>query len=415
MPNAKSYRTVIKSVLSDISPTREDKRKLSKIQKEILSKIKVPYAKAVLGGSGAKNTWLKDTHDIDIYIKFSYNKYHKKSPELSDILHKYLKKSFKNLSRIHGSRDYFQTVHEGYTIELVPILEIKSSKDAKNITDFSHLHVKYINKKTKLKPRLNDEIRLAKTFAKANRFYGAESYIKGVSGYVLEILVSRYGSFYKFAKAVSEWRDTTIVGSKRVAKNLNWSKKTSPLILIDPVQPDRNAAAALSESQYKNMIVSCKKFIKKPSESLFEKKEIDIKKLERKGFLTILESQPLEGKRDISGAKALKALEFIIKKSKEFEVIDYVFDFNEDITTFFIVSKKKTLPKTYKHYGPPLEKEDALKNFKKVNKEPIKADKKLKKYYVIKNRTITGLRDHFKELLEMKEVSSRVKNITILN
>jgi tRNA nucleotidyltransferase (CCA-adding enzyme) len=411
----KTHKSVLKNILSDIAPTKKDISRLKKIQKEILSQLKIPHTKAVVGGSGAKNTWLKNTHDIDIYVKFDYKKYSNKSKELSDILNKYLKKPFPKLSRVHGSRDYFQINHEGYTLEIIPILDIKKAEQAKNITDFSVHHVKYINKQTKKSPKLANEIRLAKVFARANKFYGAESYIKGVSGYVLEILVSKYGSFTKFTKNASKWKDKTVIGKIKEAERLNWAKKLSPLIIIDPVQPDRNAAAALSNEQYKNIIKFSKKFTKSPSESFFEQQPININKLKKKGNLTIIEVQPVKGKKDVSGAKALKAFEFIVKHSKNYEIADSLFDYGEILTTYYIVTNKNKISNEYKHYGPPLDNKKALVQFKKTNKLPIKTDRKLKKYYVIKKRENNKIRDHLKDLLQREEVTSRIKNSVLLN
>ncbi|MBT3865794.1 hypothetical protein HOF78_01680 [Candidatus Woesearchaeota archaeon] len=411
----KKHKEVLNNILLDVSPTKKDISRLKEIQKQILSKIKIPNAKAVVGGSGAKNTWLKNTHDIDIYVKFNHSIYSKKSDELSNILHKHLKKSFPRISRVHGSRDYFQINFQGNTIEIVPILAITNAKQAKNITDFSFHHVKYVNAQTKKKPKLANEIRLAKVFAKANKFYGAESYIKGTSGYVLEILVSKYGSFQKFIENASKWKSTTTIGKIKDAEKLNWAKKLSPLIVIDPVQPDRNTAAALSREQYNNIIKSSKRFLKSPSEALFEEQPININKLKKKGKLTIIEVQPVKGKRDVSGAKALKAFEFINKHSNEYEVIDSIFDYNEILTTYYIVTKKNKIPIDYKHYGPPTDNKKALIQFKKSNKSPIKTDRKLKKYYVIKKRKTNDIRNHIKDLLQMEEVTSRVKSIVLLN
>jgi len=411
----KKHREVLDAILKKIIPSKEDIEKQYKIQKEILDKIKVPYAKAMVGGSGAKQTWLKDTHDIDIYVKFSYSKYNKKSEQLSDILSKYLKKSFKKIIRIHGSRDYFQVNYKKHTIEIVPILEIKNKKQAKNITDYSTFHVDYITKQIKKSKNLSNEIRVAKVFAKANRFYGAESHIKGFSGYALELLVSHYGSFLKFITAVSKWKSTTIIGNKKTASELNWAKKVSPLILIDPVQPDRNVAAALSNEQYKNIISTAKAFLKKPSFSFFEKKEVDIISLQRKGHLTIITARPITAKKDVAGAKALKAFEYLVNNTSKFEVVDSFFDYADNSTTFYVVTKKSKLSKEYKHEGPPITNKTAYLAFKKANKGLIKVDKKEKRYYIMKKRKNQDVLDHIKSLLTQEEVTSRIKDITIYN
>jgi tRNA nucleotidyltransferase (CCA-adding enzyme) len=415
MAITKRHKEVIARIIKNTKPTKKEIEKLAKIQKEIIKKIKISGAKVDVGGSGAKETWLSNTHDIDIYVKFNYAKYRNKSKDLSEVLYKNLKKSFKKIQRIHGSRDYFQIIYEGYTVEIVPILEIKKSEQAENITDFSFHHVKYVKDAIKKKPSIKNDIRVAKVFAKANKFYGAESYIGGLSGYVLELLIIHYGSFLKFMNKISEWKKTTVIGNKKKAEVMNWAKKQSPLILIDPVQPERNAAAALYQNQYNKIIFLAKKFIRNPSDSLFEPRDIDLKKLQKKGKLTIVESRSITKKRDIAGAKAKKAFEFLIKHSNNFEVTDSIFDYDENFATFYIVTKKQNIPKEFKHYGPPITNKGALKDFKKVNKKyPIKIDKKEKKAYILKKTKHPDIQSHLKSLLTKEEVTSRIRDIFIL-
>ena len=123
-------------------PTKEEEGEISSAVKSVLSRIKVKDAMPILGGSGAKNTWLPGTHDIDIYVKFNYKKFKDKSELISEFLYKAIKSKFK-LTRLHGSRDYFQTKAGKFTVEIVPILDIKKADEAKNITDISQLHVDY--------------------------------------------------------------------------------------------------------------------------------------------------------------------------------------------------------------------------------------------------------------------------------
>src|SRR3989344_5465726 len=263
-------------------PSKKEEIEIKDVVSKVLSKIKVKDAKPILGGSGAKNTWLLGTHDIDIYVKFNYSKYKDKSELLSELLYKSIKTKFK-LTRLHGSRDYFQTKIGKFTVEIVPILDIKDSSEAKNITDVSQLHVNYVQKYKKLA----NEIRLAKLFCKASEVYGAESYIQGFSGYVVELLVINYKSFKNLVKAASSWKPKTIIGSNKDADNLNYSKTISPLILIDPVQHDRNAAAAISDEKYNQFIKACKNYLKKPSESLFIQKVFDLSAIKKKYNLVL--------------------------------------------------------------------------------------------------------------------------------
>jgi len=109
---------MIQEVLKEIKPDGKQEKQVRNIINEVLSKIKIKDAKAILGGSGAKGTWLKNAYDIDIYVKFNSKKYIDK--DISKILGKTLKKKFR-AEKLHGSRDYFQVKKQGFTIEIVSI------------------------------------------------------------------------------------------------------------------------------------------------------------------------------------------------------------------------------------------------------------------------------------------------------
>ncbi len=191
----------LKEVLNEITPSKEEEKEIKNTVNSMLNRINkgLKGAKAELGGSGAKGTWLKQ-FDVDFFVKFNYQKYKSKSDKLSDILEKHLKKKFKKIIRLHGSRDYFQIKEKGYTFEIVPILNINKAEEAINITDVSPLHAKWVLKHKKYL----DDIRLAKKFCKAAKVYGAESYIQGFSGYICEILAVYYKGFLPLVREAFE-------------------------------------------------------------------------------------------------------------------------------------------------------------------------------------------------------------------
>ncbi|MDP6641790.1 MAG: CCA tRNA nucleotidyltransferase [Candidatus Nanoarchaeia archaeon] len=352
---------LLDEVLKKIKPSKEEISKVNIILDNIVNKIKISKAKVELGGSGAKDTWLSNTNDIDVYVKFDFKNYNNK--DISSILEKSLKNNFK-IIRLHGSRDYFQLKQKGFTIEVIPILNIKKVSEAKNITDISPFHVKFVKKHKK-----GDQIRLVKSFCKAQDCYGAESYIRGFSGYVLEILTVKYGNFNSFIKNVSKWKDKQYIGNKDLIKKLNKSKKESPLILIDPVDPNRNAASALNIENYNKLIKASKSYIKKPSIKHFEKKEFSLDLLKNKyknKKLVILEVDPLKGKKDVVGAKLLKTLNYIAMKlkSNDFKLSKYDWAWNEKAIFYYILDKK-SLSKNKEHKGPPIKNIVAIENFRK--------------------------------------------------
>ena len=135
-----------KNILNKIKPNKQEEKQVSDRINSFIKKLNknLKNAKAVLGGSGAKNTWLKDAHDADIFVLFNHEK-----QNISNILEKVLKKTFKKFDRLHGSRDYFQIKEKDFTFEIVPIVKISKAEQALNITDISPLHAKWVNKNGK--------------------------------------------------------------------------------------------------------------------------------------------------------------------------------------------------------------------------------------------------------------------------
>jgi tRNA nucleotidyltransferase (CCA-adding enzyme) len=306
---------ILSEEIEKVKPSEEENAKLEAEISEIvgfLNKKLKGKAIVILGGSFAKGTVIKKgKYDADIFVKFH------KNPD-SDLLERTLKKFKVKIERLHGSRDYFRLRAGKVLIEIVPILNLnsKDTEKAVNVTDVSPFHVSYIKKKIDKNKKLADEIRLAKAFCYALGCYGAESHIRGFSGYCLEVLVSYYKSFLNLLKASSKWPDKVVLDPEKyykkgeVMRELNESKLISPLIIVDPVQKNRNISAALSEEKFNLFRESCKKFLSKPSKEFFEMKDVekDIMNEAKKSKmeLLIIQAESLKDKEDIAGAKLLK-------------------------------------------------------------------------------------------------------------
>jgi len=404
----------MESIISKIKPDRKERYKFRQTANNFLTKLNpnLKDAQAILGGSGAKDTWLAGNHDIDIFVLFDYKRYSEQSDSISDILEKKLKKCFTNLNRLHGSRDYFQLNFEGLIIEVIPILKINKSSKALNITDISPLHTKWVNKHTKSK---KDQVRLAKQFCKANNLYGAESHITGFSGYVLEILTAHYGSFEKLLENSLNWKSKTIIDpEKYYPKNMalfhiNKSKLTSPLIVIDPVDKNRNAAAALNLKKFNLFKKLAKQLLKNPQEKYFIKKNLELEELKKEAkkkklSLVYLEVSPLTGKNDVVGVKLMKTFDYLELKLSPFTVKKAHWDWHE--MYFFLASDE--LPKHTLREGPPLEMKEYVKYFKKKNKNNFTKNGKLYAKIRTKHPKLEKFLDN---LLKNDYVKSRMKKV----
>ena len=368
---------------------KEETKKIVNMLKKNIKNKKIK-ADVFLGGSFAKGTLTKSNeYDIDIFIRFDL-----KTKDIAKELEKsvlILKKEYK-LERVHGSRDYFKAWKDKkITFEIIPVLKIKRIKEAKNVTDLSYFHVNYVKKnldKKKIK-----ELQLTKRFFKANGAYGAESYIQGFSGYSLECLIIYYKTFENLLRRLSKIKkgEQIVIDSENKYKNkkeilleLNESKTQSPIILVDPTWKDRNALAALSKETFEKFQEIAKKFLKKPSEKYFEKKEIDIGKIKNEAkkkkdeFLKIeIYTNRQEG--DIAGTKLKKFANYLEKELSKYYNIrksEFIYNQNKKAEIYMIAESRKEIVKN----GPPVKMEKAVEAFKKANKSVFI---KNKRYYSI--------------------------------
>ena len=415
----KNINAILNEVLHDIQSDENYEKEIFNRLNSIIKKINKNQKriKAILGGSGAKGTWLK-TFDADIFVLFDYNKYKHKSDKLSDVLEKILKKKFKKVIRIHGSRDYFQIKQNKFTFEIIPILKIKKAEQAKNITDVSPLHSNWVNKHKKLVI----EMKLTKQFCQAQNVYGAESYIRGFSGYVCEILTFYYGSFLNLIKNAARWQDKVVVDvekyykGKDVFKIVNTSKLISPLVVIDPVQKDRNAAAALSLEKFEMFRKAAKDFLNMPSKAFFISKnlnEIFYALRSKNTKLIILKIKPLTGKIDVIGTKLLKIYEFLNQQLQkhDFKLIKSEWEWNKkDDWVVYYLFDKKPLPKTLELEGPPLAIKHHVDQFKKIHKHTFVKSNRI---FALEKRKYTSPEDLLKNLSKYEFVRERSKSMKI--
>ncbi len=414
---------IIKEVLAKVKPSEEEESKFRSNVGEFIKKTKAALgdARAILGGSGAKGTWISGVYDIDIFVLFPYNKYRERSSELADMLENRLKKNFKKYVRLHGSRDYFQINIGSYLFEIVPILSIKNSKEAINITDVSPLHAGFVVKNSN--DKLRDDIRLAKQFCKAAKCYGAESHIQGFSGYVLEILVIYYGGFIGLLKNAVKWQEREVIDikkhykrSKDVFTSINFAKLHSPLIIIDPVDKKRNAAAALNRDKFYVFKERAKQFLAKPSNELFVKEEVSFESLKTKyknDNLAYTEVKSLKGKEDVVGSKLLAVFGHLKHKLKEFRIIkaDWDFDHDKGIGKFWFAVEKKELDKYEIRSGPPVKLKKYADDFKKKHKMAYMKDGRL---FAKVPRTNNKIEGYVKEILKDGYIQDRIKEVKLV-
>lgn len=376
-----SLKSLIADEIESITPDKKDILEIKKsadnfidVLNKYLMESKI-NAEAFIGGSFARNTLIKDDkYDVDIFVRFDW-RYDRLSIMLEKVLRKICKKEKLKLEVVHGSRDYFK-VYNGDVknyFEIIPVTKINKPQEERNVTDLSYFHVDYIRRKIK---GLENEVRLAKKFFKANKVYGAETYVQGFSGYSLELLIIHYGSFLKMIKELSKVKERLVIdiGKKYKTKGevfieMNEAKIKSPIILVDPTYKERNALAALSRETFIDFQEIVIKFLKKPSKEFFIEKEIDLEELKKsakklKSNLLCIELSTNKQAGDIAGTKLKKFSKILIgEMGVYFEIKEDYFEYGglQKANLYLILKSRKEVVRI----GPPLHLKKFVNSFKK--------------------------------------------------
>jgi tRNA nucleotidyltransferase (CCA-adding enzyme) len=368
-----SVKSVLSEELGRISLSRGEVLELEKLAKGFIASLKAGGLKAFVGGSLAKGTLVKkDKQDIDIFVVFDYSE---DVGKLEGVLKKM--KLPGKLKRVHGSRDYFQIDCGEVLLEVIPVVKNKDPELAENVTDVSLSHVKYVVGEIKKNPGLADEIKLAKAFCYANRVYGAESYVKGFSGYSLEVLVIYYGSFLKFLKNVGKRRVVDPLkyfrSEREVLSEINASKLGSPVVLVDPTYKYRNVCAGLGSESFEKFKKIASDFLKKPSLDYFELKEIDVEGMRKaKGRFVEVDLSTDRQEGDIAGTKMKKLFDFFVRElgRKGQVVLRREFDYSgvgQKAKGYLVVKEVKEIEVR----GPSVGLEGSVRSFRKANGKKV--------------------------------------------
>lgn len=419
---SKKLNNILDKALEEINPSETELKEMNSILNSFLKKLnkkissKNINAEVFLGGSFAKKTLVKkEIYDADVFVRFD-----KKYKNISEILKKILKPMGK-IKIIHGSRDYYRIkVKNNFFLEIVPVKKINSPEQAENTTDLSYAHVKYINKKVKLK-KTPEQIKLAKAFCQSIGCYGAESYINGFSGYALEVLISYYKTFEKFLRELSKKRKEKLVldiekqfkSKKEVLMNLNSSKLESPVICVDPTFKQRNILAALSKETYEKFQKKAKEFLKNPSIGYFRSQKKDISKIKLQAEksnhnFTLLETKTNKTPGEVAGGKLFKFYKHLLEEiTQYFEIIDSGFNYdNKKKARYFIVSKPK---KEIIFKGPMKKDKTNVKKFKEKHKNTFEKNNKI----YAKQKIDFTLKEFIKNY--KKENKKKLKDMNIKN
>lgn len=339
-------------ILGKIRPKKPEIGKIGKIEKKLLKAIPKRYSPETMG-SIAKGTWTSGNRDLDIFIFFPEDTEKEKMEKQGLALGKRVFKKLKGKYELgYAQHPYVRGKIEGVKVDIVPCYKMEEMK-LKSAVDRSPFHVKYVL--AHMTEDEKDQVLLLKHLLRVNDIYGAELKVEGFSGYLCELLILKYKTIDRLANIASSWGGQVVVELER-ASNKEFKE---PLVVIDPVDPQRNVAAAVSVENYERFRILMKEFSESSEkESFFEPKKISPLSLEAakkkaKNFLFVTFPKPgiVEDILYPQMRKSLNSIERCLKK-QDFEVIRKK-EFADGKCILMLELEKTEISKYRKIRGPP--------------------------------------------------------------
>jgi tRNA nucleotidyltransferase (CCA-adding enzyme) len=255
---------VEEEVLARIRPKEKEHNHTWAVATGILSAVEEDgRAKGMVVGSVARDTWLSGEKDLDIFLLFPPQLTREELEETGlDLARKVARRFTGTFREKYAEHPYVNATIDGLDVDLVPCFEVSSAAAIQSAVDRTPFHTRYISER--IAP-LRDDVLLAKQFARACGVYGSDQMTEGFSGYLCELLVLHYRGFQPFIEAAAAWRPGTCIDLEGHA----CKAFEEPLRVIDPVDPARNVAAALSCTRMFEFVEYSRGYLEAPSADFF--------------------------------------------------------------------------------------------------------------------------------------------------
>lgn len=362
--------SITSRALGSCQPSISDGGKLTNISNEVMKRVRKhpsPLITGVVsGGSFAKGTWIKDA-DLDIFVKIDPLVDKVEFERLGKEIGLLALKRYKPQLR-YSEHPYVEAFVKNVRVNIVPCYNVEAGK-WKSAADRSPFHTEYI--KSKLDKQMKQEVRLLKKFLKSVGVYGAEIAKSGLSGYVTEILILRYGSFFSTLQAIANIDRRRHVVSVCQVDNDVVKTFQSDIIIIDPIDPRRNLGTAISAESLGKFILASRAFIQRPSLDFFNQgRHKKPKTLKLDSNLLIIEFKYRQRSPDIIWGQLKKTLNSISKQMQmaHFNVVRSTCITDEEgFAALVFLLQSITLPPYIERIGPEVFRKKESASFTSKN------------------------------------------------
>lgn len=268
VPGPVALAAVEREVLARIAPDPTLLSRLAEVRDHLVRRASteanhrgIPLRRALVAGSAARGTFLHERFDIDLFLLFPPDlpreRLETEGLRLAEAILEAPEKHY-------AEHPYLRGRFEGFTVEAVPGYAIEDPSHPLTAVDRTPFHQEYLA--AHLAPEQIDQVRLAKQFLRGLGVYGSEAKTAGFSGYLVELLIVRFGSLAKLLETAQTWRlpvHLATPGSRPAVPD------DVAMILDDPVDPHRNVATALSAESLARFILAARELLRSPSVPAF--------------------------------------------------------------------------------------------------------------------------------------------------
>jgi len=319
---------------SSIIPSEEEKRDLQRKIQKIIDELEKfvsdagAEAKIVPVGSTAKDTFLKGSSDIDIFIV---------SDRYQDLFN--LIKYFKPSGKIKRGELLIWNYRDGtYDVDLVFVPPKHPRIETLKHTEFYNKH---------LTDKMKDEVRKAKVFFRSHGVYKAE--IGGITGVAIEELIRQKKTFENLCRYIA-------------------SHDLEDIWLQDPTTTrPRNLLASVTEIRWKQAQEACQEYLKTGKMKLKPFSEEDFRQRYRDWTIVKCERK-YDTATDYHTALSLCKKAGNQTKSLEHDITFLCDSYVENHILIALKTNPEKLPK-YKEVCIPEKLTEAIKRFKQQHPE----------------------------------------------
>lgn len=345
-------------ILERISPSDEHRKRIEETAeclRQIVATVGekvMPGLESMLVGSVAKGTFLNDP-DIDVFVIFPSDI---PRPELEMMGLEIGKRSVGGVKK-YAEHPYTHGHFRGFEVDIVPCYRLDAGGRNLSAVDRTPLHTRFMLEH--LSATGKQQVMLLKRFAKGVGCYGADGRVRGFSGYLLELLILRYGSFDGVLTAAARWKS----GQRLCISAPGENKFTSPLIFYDPVDLRRNVASAVSADRMGLFCQAAREYLAAPDERFFFPEPLTVHsaediaaRMDARGTGLYAISMPRpdivddnlypQVRRTQEGVVALCC-------EKGFEVLDSTYSISDDRIVIIVEVASVVLSRASLHEGPP--------------------------------------------------------------